>query len=180
MKLHITAQHNKLFTDQGYIGFENFPVDLLSIKKEIDKGKGAVRDLWRTSPLLQNIAVKKLGSIALQLTRRQSLYLACDEWKAASEPWDTSCAVQEHLSFQGLACIACLLFDEKNSCFFMHPSSWPGIIPYWPKERVDCFMVAYAGTEARYIVNTKDPHNHWLKKFGFGFGDSLQQNPMII
>jgi hypothetical protein len=41
-------------------------------------------------------------------------------------------------------------------------------------------LIAYTGPEGRYVLNTKDPHTHWLKKFGFAFGDTLQKNPLIL
>ena len=181
MKFHLTAQQLSFYADHGYIGFENSPVDLLSVKKEVDAHKATThRDLWRQSPSLLNTITRKLGPIALQLSRRKTLYLASDDYIESTSAWDTSCAVQTQMSFQGLACVVCLLFDGKSPCFFMAPSSWPSMMPHWPKDPSECYVIAYGDTTARYVINPKDPHHHWLKKLGFGYGDNLHKNPIIL
>lgn len=170
MKFHLTVQQLKFYSDNGYIGFDNLGV-------EFPQKEEARRDLWRKEPSLEQLIVRKLGPLALQLTRKTKLYLACDE--RISETWDTKSAIQKHFSFQGLACVVALLSDPQTPLFFMHPSTWPSMLPGWPTTPTDCYLIAYGTNETRYVNNPKDPLNHWLKKYGFGFGDSLQKNPMI-
>lgn len=182
MKLHLTSQQLSFYSSHGYIAFEDLPLDLAAMKKEILralKKKEIGRDLWREEISLQNTLTRKLGPLALQLTQKKSLHLAMDQWISASEEWSTSSPLQNYLSFQGLACVVCILFDEKSPAFFMHPSCWPGLIPHWPQEKTDCYLIGYGNEQTIYIMNPKDAHNHHYKKYGFGFGDSIKKNPLI-
>lgn len=183
MKLHLTAQQLSFYTAHGYIAFEEMPLDLSTIEKELQtllKKNESKREFWRLSQSLQQILVRKIGPLALQLSRRRALHVAFDELIGAADGHDYSAPIQDHLSFQGLSCVVALIFDGKSPTFFMHPSCWPALIAHWPKEPTDCYLIGFGTEETLYIMNSTDPQNHYYKKFGFGFGDSIGKNPLII
>jgi hypothetical protein len=72
-----------------------------------------------------------------------------------------------------------LFLDDTVPLFFLKPSVWPSQIPHWPKPSGAYYRIALGGSDARYVVNSKDPLNHQMKSHGFGYGDLLHKNPII-
>jgi hypothetical protein len=126
----------------------------------------AGRDLWRDDPYLkQFFQSKNLLSTASQLTNKQHLVLASDQWIPAGHTL-SPLNMSTHLSFQQLIC-GCLLSLEDGNARFMHPDR----LPLYPHSQI---LIAYGTSTSVYVHNLLDPSNHLLKQFGYNFGDRLK------
>ena len=79
VKTSLLAKQFSYFQKTGHLRFEDFPVDFMKVKtiaKEIPRN----RDLWRSSPFLKKLILRSFGPIALELMKKASLHLGCDQW----------------------------------------------------------------------------------------------------
>jgi len=99
------------------------------------------------------------------LANRFPIRLACD-W-GGFHPTGT---LQAQLSFQGL--IGGLILLPDGSGYFVTPTCL--LVDLNLNLELDYFLIAYAGHNACYIYNKRDPFTHNLKELGYAFGDNLQ------
>jgi len=167
------------------------------------------RDLWRKNPLLKELILsKKMARAALQLSGKAKLQLACDHWfcpdffKAGKK-----IKIKDLFSVQGITCV--FLLQLQPGCREI-PAKTPqlGLFPFpqgaepssncqgsalivngdllmsWPdlSTEIGLYAVAYSLVPAIYVQNNNDPAAHFLKQFGYGYGDPLKNetHPIII
>lgn len=200
MRTSITSQQAAFFTQNGYIelaGINFDPEEVFSTARSVSHGAYG-RDLWRRDESLRRLTLRKLAPSISQLVTKP-VRLACDQWMA-SFPLDKACRASEFLSIQGLVLIALFTANKVPSPlrrasavgippFAQDPESVlfvkPNIVLDWPlltKTPVDLYLVAYALPNTTvYIHNPKDPATHFLKEFGYEFGDVLTESthPLI-
>lgn len=185
---HVTTQQAGHFATFGWIEFEGFlpqnecealstallerVAKRLSSTREklsritVDRLYAAGRDLWRDIPRLKQLFCSQhFISTASQLTNKQSLILASDQWIPAGHAL-SPLNMSKHLSFQQLVC-GCLLSLENGSARFMHPDR----LPLFPHAQI---LIAYGTLSSVYVHNPLDPCNALLKEFGYNFGDRLK------
>lgn len=211
MKTTITAQQASFFTQNGYIEFEGIPFDpdslfescknLLASRLKIDPVKlsqktpldlyTAGRDLWRQDSGLQTLLLRKVAPIAMALTSKNQLRLACDQWIPAETTWEKPFPSKELFSIQGVA--ICFIISTNASPLPRrsplgllplpsNPTSIlffkPEILLDWPRLKrippIDLYLASYALPNSLYIQNPKDPCTNLLKQFGYEFGDPLK------
>jgi hypothetical protein len=158
MKNAITAQQLVHFRKEGHIRFENFPANFPPLQA---LGAEDKRDLWRRDPSLKKWILRTLAPIALELTGKKSLRLACDQWIDAK----LTGKMKELFCFQGLA-IICSLTQEFLDLY--EPSSLASLLP------IDSYLVAFGLENTQFVDNWRDPYVPQLKKMGYAFGDKLE------
>lgn len=163
MKIEITAQQLVHFRQNGHIRFEQFSFE--HIESPLEKC-----DLWRTRPTLKKMILRSLGPLALELTGKSSLRLACDQW--LDDPYPV-CPLRELFCFQGLAAIIAL---KESALDIYEPTSLSSLLSY------SSYLVAFGCDPVRFMDNPRDPHLSSLKKMGYAFGDPLKTefHPLIF
>lgn len=162
------------FRRQGYIRFENYPLHFQLIKDLADKHTQP-RDLWRKEPFLKKLIVHTFGPMALELTKKGALRVACDQW--LKEPPVVVTRMQDLFCFQGLACIFVLSPNDQESFLeVFEPSSLTSRLP------PEAYLVAFALENGVLIENPKDPFNTQTRNLGYVYGDRLNNtiNPLIV
>lgn len=187
MKTTITAQQNAFFTKHGFIEFE---IPHETIFPLIQSG----RDSWRKSPPLEHFLTRTLAPLALSLAGKPNLRLGCDQLFSTENRPKQQAPLKELFSIQGFAIGAILaenpiLPERKSSLGILPLPSRAGNILFfrtdlildWPHLSCDIYMVLYALVNAVYIHNQQDPLTHYLKPFGYNFGDQLKNefHPVI-
>lgn len=185
MRTTLSAEATAFFTKHGHIELE-IPHPLPTQRSG--------RDLWRQNKELQNFLIRKLGPIALDLSGKPKLHLACDQWFSAAELPKKAGPIKELFSIQGFALGAILaenpLLPTRRSPLGILPTPStaanilffrPNLILDWPHVKSDFYLVLYALPDAVYIHNPKDPETNGLKQYGYQFGDTLKNefHPII-
>ena len=156
------------------------------------------RDLWRGEPILQHFLLRKLAPVIQGLMGKKPVRLACDQWIPAGYPWDKAIPCKDLFCIQGLALgflfcretvelpprspLGLLPLPEKKGNVLVFQ---PRLIHDWPQlakaTATDLYLAAYDLPNSVYIQNPKDPATNYLKQFGYGFGDRLQNefHPLI-
>lgn len=176
MKTALTAQQLVHFRQQGKIRFENFPLDFASIEKIAEKTLYK-RDFWRNHPSIKKSILHTLSPIALELTKKSSLRLACDQW-LESPP--KSGRLQDMFCFQGMACVFVFYQDishpEKETLLDVYePSCLADLIP------PNAYLVVFAHENGVLIDNPKDPFSIPTRNLGYVYGDRLKNefHPLV-
>lgn len=156
------------------------------------------RDLWRDQPSLLTFLQKTLGPLCLFLTGQPSLRLACDQWIPGSLDWKENSSLDSMFCLQGLK--IGILFCSTTPSSLKPPSL--GLLPFpsnsahvlfvmphillnWKeiafRHPGDLYFVSYSLPNTVYTYNLKDSCVHYLKQFGYHFGDLLQtaHHPLI-
>ncbi|MEK7339919.1 MAG: hypothetical protein AABZ92_04305 [Verrucomicrobiota bacterium] len=155
-------------------------------------------DLWRDNKELKEILHKRsLIKIIAELFNTFPLRIAFDQYiKATSpSPIQTTWALEELSCIKPLAgsMLIPLSFSKPLKSHFPFPQKIGNVlflapdypIP-WPllfgSEGLKLLIVNFAPEKAIYQQETRDPHQHVLKKWGYAFGDSLnnQHHPLLI
>jgi hypothetical protein len=197
MQTLVTSQQISHFSLFGWIEFEKFLsveicasiqsaiLDIITERLQTDVKKLSRydqkqlylrgRDIWRNSPMLQQIFCnKRCSATAANLTNKNPLLLAFDQWippAASLAPHHLS----DHFSFQNLVCGCLLILDGKQAGgarFFQ-----PDRLPLLGDSQI---LIAYGSSNTVYIHNSQDSLNADLKRYGYSFGDCLnaRQNPL--
>jgi hypothetical protein len=186
VKLSITAQQSAFFSKNGFLELELPHVEIPFSDLQ--------RDLWRKLPALQNFLLKKIGPIALALTGKKQLALACDQVILQQNRPKSAGPIKEIFSIQGFALGIAIAKNpiiptqrsplgilptpstEENILFFK-----PEIILDWPHVKSDVYLALFALPTAVYIQNMNDPSTNFLKRFDLQFGDLLKNktHPLV-
>jgi hypothetical protein len=176
MKTTISSQQLVYFRRHGRIRFENFPQEFEEIKKQRGP-KSTPRDLWRTSPFVKKLILHTFGPIALELTKKPSIRIACDQW---IDTKSTLTRMQDMFCFQGLACIFVLYQDASlpelgTILEVFEPSSLTSLLPQ------EGYLIAFGLENAVLIENPKDPFTAATRNLGYVYGDRLvnAHHPLI-
>ena len=177
MKTTLSAQQTSFFTKNGFIELE------MGHEKFLQDGG---RDQWRHEPKLKDFLLRKLGPMALVLAGKKQLLLACDQMVTKENRPTQACMLKEMFCIQGLA-IGVAIGDHpvvpaKKSPLGILPMPTeghilffrPDIILDWPHTASDVYIAIFALPSAVYVHNPKDPSTHFLKQFGYNFGDTLK------
>lgn len=186
MKTTLSAQQSAFFTKNGYIEFE-IPHAM--------PPESPTRDLWRQSEELKQWILRKLGPIALVLTGKKKLRLGLDQWISEENRPQKTSPLKEMFCLQGLALAAAIaqnpilpakrsplgilpLPSNSESVLFFRPD----LILDWPHVSSDLFLILFTLPSAVYVHNPKDPATHFLKQFGYNFGDCLKSDahPLVL
>ncbi|MGD2169137.1 MAG: hypothetical protein PVI40_02715 [Chlamydiota bacterium] len=204
MRYTITNQHINFFLEHGFIDFEDvftekekkeLYIEASGLREDISSSdlykKG--RDLWRTNAIFKNFAFKKsLAKIASELTGINSLRLAFDQLYFADQLFSENDSLGSYFSFKRLACMVLIQANEtdfsKNTLFSNSPLGCTFIQPYkaLPLEDLQkpdsvTYMLGFCPVKTLYVKNELDPNTHFLKQFGYTFGDFLldEYHPII-
>lgn len=202
MKPIIPPQEAAFFSRNGYLELSGMPFDRDAVRHSAAtalKMQPLGRDLWRSNETLNHLLLKKLAPLVLQIAANP-LRLACDQWLLKDAWTNHSLSFKDFFCIQGIALIAIFSpFDLSNAIpntFGLGVSPFPksgnNVLFIKPNIVLDwhlstppppaLYIAAYAfAHHAVYIYNPKDPATHFLKKFNYAFGDSLQDtsHPMI-
>jgi hypothetical protein len=158
----------------------------------------AGRDLWRQDQQLRKLICQRgLAEIASELISVKPIALAFDQLivspdlhplvtadnRAYIDLMKTPTSLEEISSVQGLVCglLLCLRAGEPHPLF---PSVAGHGVYFDPKVPLDfgflrrdrerrLLLIAYAEKSSYYYQQNNDPHLHYLKRFGYHFGDKL-------
>ncbi|HEV3269877.1 MAG TPA: hypothetical protein VGZ69_04425 [Candidatus Rhabdochlamydia sp.] len=154
-------------------------------------------DLWRDNKELKEILHNRsLIKIIAELFNAFPLRIAFDQYIKATSP----SPIQATWALEELSCIKPLAgsmliplsfsktlkshfpFPQKGNVLFLapdYPIPWPLLFAL---EDLKLLIVSFAPEKAIYQQETRDPHQHVLKKWGYVFGDSLnnQYHPLLI
>ena len=176
MKTAISSQQLVYFRKQGHIRFENYPLDFQKIQKSLTKAKSG-RDLWRDSPDLKKMILHSLAPLALELTKKRSIRLCCDQWIDTAP---TVSRIQDMFCFQSLACFFVFSKEEEHPekgtlLDIYEPSSLASLLP------INAYLVAFGQDNALLIENSKDPFTLLTRNLGYVYGDHLRNefHPLI-
>ncbi|MDQ5956486.1 MAG: hypothetical protein ACH349_03110 [Candidatus Rhabdochlamydia sp.] len=207
MRLVLTDDQKEFFQKNRFIEIEG----LLSLEKitQIEKLSDLTLakrsensflqgyDLWRDSKELKEILHKRsLIKIIADLFNTFPLRIAFDQYMKTTSP----SPIQTTWALEELSCIKPLAgsmlipfsfskplkshfpFPQKGNVLFLapdYPIPWPLLFGL---EGLKLLIVSFAPEKALYQQETRDPHQHVLKKWGYVFGDSLnnQHHPLLI
>ncbi|MDE3055913.1 MAG: hypothetical protein KGI80_04380 [Verrucomicrobiota bacterium] len=189
MRQLVTGSQAHFFVQNGHIELLDLAPPLLF---EEVRACGEKRDLWRKSPILQTLVLRKIPRILSFLTH-SSLRLAVDQYFPVQE-------IKEKRRFPSFFPIQNLrfavFFSEKPSlatpALGISPFSTElgGVVFVAPHLLIDwsglqeeaLYCVTYAAKEAVYIENAGDPDTNYLKKLGYHFGDQLKEatHPLVL
>lgn len=186
MKEDLTETQTAFFTKNGFLEIE-LPHEIPKFSDE--------RDEWQKNEPLKQFILKKLGPIALILTRKKQLRLALSEWISCSKRPKTPDILKKIVAIQNLSLAVSLAEDphlpqkksslgilpipssSKNVLFFR-----PDLILDWPHLSSDFFLILFALPNAVYVHNPNDPKALFLKSLGYQYGDLLrtETHPLIL
>lgn len=208
MKLLVTAQQSRHFSQLGFVEFEEaLSLSLLSTLAPLLSAHppGSV-DLWMEHPPLKKmLASPPFSTLALSLVRKPLLQLATDEWIGSEGAQRKPGKLSARLSIGAPACALLLRLpgggpeEPLSSTYQDEPGLLP--LPRLPGNLIACkphllvnwpalahfpptplYLAFYAlPHSARYLDNPQDPARLRLKKLGYGFGDLLRPDthPLI-
>jgi len=209
MRLFLTDDQKEFFQKNRFIEIEGLlPLekitqieklsDLILVKRQNSENSFLQGyDLWRDNKELKEILHKRsLIKIIAELFNIFPLRIAFDQYiKATSTP-----PIQTTWALEELSCIKPLAgsmliplsfskplkshfpFPKKGNVLFLapdYPIPWPLLFGL---EGLKLLIVSFAPEKAIYQQEIRDPHQHVLKKWGYVFGDSLnnQHHPLLI
>lgn len=199
MKFAVVGEHRFHFETHQNIEFEellsNEQIDALNhaIDKTLDGGDPFTqgRDLWRHNPIIkQAVASRRLAEIAGQLVDKRPIRIGYVQLleKGSYSQWSEPVSLREISPFQGLVCglFLCLQeSDEEETPFPVIPGSGLFVDS---NQKIDFttlppryLLITYLEEVSLYIARDKDPLAHYLKPFGYNYGDRLKTrtHPLI-
>ena len=165
MRFATSPEHRSFFSKQHFIEFEGLLsaaecAYLLLKKKE--------RDLWKKDPFVKKIVLRsQFAEIAAELSNQRKLRIGFDE--RAKELTPLSLQEGSCLKTISLGLIFCLSGEKQGHGTFFSPHIPLSTVAFYD----DSFLLAYCENRTFYLLETKDPHTHLLKKEGYAFGDIL-------
>jgi hypothetical protein len=201
MRFATSSEHREFFNKHRYIEFS----DLLSeeeaatlkthaqalLLKRAERKQTPDRDLWRDDPFIKKTLFHpRFSEIAATLLKKPILRLAYDQYFAApSSLLPKTAATLQHISaFQSIA--GGLILQLASAPHLPAPlPRQPGHgllfgpdLPLPFAELSECILIAYCNDRTLYILDKHDPHTHFLKKFGYVFGDALKNetHPLLF
>jgi hypothetical protein len=198
----VSAQQGSFYTKNGYLELEELLTAsecaaFLSLMQNTHFG----RDLWRQNPPLKELLLsRRMSKLALHLTGKSSLRLACDQWFPPGFSLEKLTKFKDLFCIQGIVCIILLQLQPGR---VQKPSKMAplGLFPFpqgcgnalivnsellinWPvvSSDIGLYAAAYSLPPAVYVQNTRDPAALFLKQLGYGYGDPLtnETHPLII
>lgn len=184
MRYTFASEHHHFFNKEQYICFEGLlpPNQMQSLKNPV-KGLTMIptpferylagRDLFRHDRALRSTILRaQWGEIATVLFKQKPLRLAYTQYIYGITPLEEALPLKSISSFTHIsgAFIVNLLSGEaaflSNDC----PLSKTG----WLGQDSELLCIVYMHPESRYSLISGDPCVHALKKLGYGFGDTLE------
>ncbi len=165
------------------------------------------RDLWRDSAKIkQTTCYAAFGEIAAELVGLKSLRLAYDQalWPSNDDfdqAFNHEIVLEKRNSFQPLALGLCLCLEtpslkvlqdqdlEEPSIFPRKAGNATFFSPHTPislkrnaSSKHKCLLIGYAPLKSVYVYQKNDLNTHYLKRFGYVFGDKLKNHfhPTIL
>ena len=178
MRALVTTLQQSYFKEYGKICFE----DMIDEKERLAEALStafqsrlqkipdpwlAGRDLWRDSPFLRELLLKKIAPIGIDLLHKEGLRLLADQKLPQNGSERTT--MEMLFGFQPVL----LVVGVQEAVTFYHPS-----MPIPCKEH---YLIAYGNEKSYYLQKKSDPANHLLKQQGYVFGETLRgaTHPMV-
>ncbi|MFV0339439.1 MAG: hypothetical protein ACK5MA_02235 [Parachlamydiaceae bacterium] len=210
MKFSISSEQRDYFTKHRFIPFSHLlnEGELSELNQAIDSllasaPKGfALRDLWRSSPLIKKIVCsKRLLQLAFELIQKKPLRLAYDQLIMEARRSSKGMPFLDQGSIQDISCINNLqgLFilcirdyepSENTELFEFHAGDGVFITPdvpfpfdtLSPSPHKRYLIIAYGSNYSQYLFEERDPYCHFLKNLGYVFGDKLNDrlHPLLL
>jgi hypothetical protein len=200
MRYTITNQHINYYIDKGFIEFEEIiEIDLLNDAKNnlnalVDISTPLSiyqtgRDLFRKNKTFEQLAKNhSLTKLVKALTHENKLMLAFDQIYKSANIFSNKDRFEKYFSFQNLTCLVICKLDKNEISYsdnFQVPAKFSNIVFVNPQIEFDLsslqakeqylLLIGYGSNKTIYIHNPNDLNNSFLKRFGYGYGDKLDQ-----
>ncbi len=207
----LSAQQASFYTKNRYLELEELlaPAECKAFLAMMQESPG--RDLWRQNPSLKEFLLsRKMAKLALHLAGKSVLQLACDQWFEPNFfNIAKRMKFKDFFSIQGIDCVI-LIQLQPGSVQKPPKSPALGLFPFpqgqrgnseglssegnalivnsdlliaWPdlSSDIGLYAAAYSLPPAVYVQNSNDPSAHFLKQFGYNYGDTLthETHPLI-
>lgn len=197
----LSAQQASFYTKSRYLELEELlsPLECEAFFAMMTPS----RDLWRKNPSLKDFLLsRKIAQMALHLTGKSVLQLACDQWFPPDFFKEgKTIKFKDFFSIQGIAIVFLMQlqpgvlkkpakalpvglfpFPERGQgcALIVHSDlliSWPPLVASF-----GLYAVAFSLSPAIYIQNSNDPAALFLKQLGYSYGDRLthETHPRIV
>lgn len=207
MKFAVSAEQRDYLRKKGILPIEGLlrahelrelNLGIAEVQKEFSKQDPWMvgRDLWRRNEKIKKIVFsKRLAELAFELLQKKPLRIAFDQFLPPNfglqKTLPKDCSIQEASCItllHGLY-ILCLKTDKSDDNdeleaqgggYFVLPSS---PFPFeMIKPSCSYFLIGYGDLFSQYLFQPNDPHVHFLKSFGYVFGDKLHErfHPLLL
>lgn len=185
MYYSLLPDHFDHLRKEGYVEFEDLlsPEECSAIRIS---GRGRF-DLWRThAEVGRIIRRRRLAECAADLFQADLIRLAFDQLLL---PGDAGVLTLRELSpIQGVVGGLLIALTEPTEKRPLYPSRLGNGLFFGPEMPIsldapgEVLLIAYASDPALYVYNTKSPHLHELKRYGYVFGDRLRtdRHPVLL
>lgn len=197
MRLIVSQKEKRFYQDHQGLEIDNLINEsTLSAIENALASQLPHRDLFRNQPIWKQFLLKKsFLSVVCQLCNTNPLRLAFDQLLTPSDAphLDTQTPIYQHYAFQGLIIGFILCLTPFENASFPFPKE-RGNIVFFPMDAQLSFdllldatsgqflFAAYGQENLCYIKQEKDPQCHYLKQYGYGFGDKLTNHthPLVF
>lgn len=203
MKLTIHTQHRDFYLENHYVEFEGIlsPREIEELKEALNeafasrlncrpqmvekKAASALfeegHDLWRSSLALKKIEVgPKFPHIAHELIQVKPLRLAFDQYFPSGASFASDLTFAEISCIRGLLCgvLVHLSGEKAGNGIYIAPEY---VFKNNPEDLNRYLLIAYSHSTSLFTLNENDSHVHSLRRFGYNFGDRLndKKHPLI-
>ncbi len=180
----LSSEQIHFFTKEQYICFEGLlpPEQMHSLQNPLKGLSGiptpferylAGRDLFRHDKDLKSIILRaKWAEIATILFKQKPLRLAYTQYICGITPFEESLSLKSISAFTQIS--GALVFNLLNGEVAFLSNDCPFSKIGWLNPTAKLLFVAYMPPKSRYSLVSGDPCVHFLKKLGYGFGDTLE------
>jgi hypothetical protein len=185
MHFSLVPEHFDHLRKEGYVEFEELlsPEECAAIRIS-SRGRF---DIWRSHPEVGRIIRRRrLAECAADLFQADLIQLGFDQLLL---PGGTGVVTLGELSpIQGIVGGLLIALTEPMEQRPLYPSHLGNGLFFGPEMPLsldapgEALLIAYASEPALYVYNTKSPHLHELKRYGYVFGDRLRadRHPVLV
>lgn len=205
MKFSISLDQRYFLNQKGYIPFyallSNQELKTLNDALQSKKLAGN-HDLWRENDAIKQIVFsRRLVNLVYELTNTKPLRIAFDHYlpeksksmldvekKTSVEKFfENPIPLQDRISINPLVGMFLLILNTDGEIneemtvtagggYFILPTTTFSLdeLSLTPNQRL--FLIGYGDSHSQYLYEIRDPDVHFLKNFGYVFGDRLNDN----
>lgn len=201
MPTYLTPDQRKFFLKNRHLTLEGLvsdeQIDALSnslsplLKKEGKERYLAGHDLFRTEEKVRKLSLSRdIGQLICDTFETKHVQIAFDQILSFPDLSLLSPDAAHNLSSvtptDGLLFLSLTdtpappYLEKKGSALLVHPDHLLDL-PALLQENSVYLLIGYCSPGAQYHYQEQDPATHFLKKFGYGFGDKLRNDthPLI-